>query len=157
MELGYNVGGLTAELSRSFKCADGVDTSVKHSYWQRELSNNPRKAAKKYRIYGESNEYSSRSINIPRCENVEFVCASGANLPFRDKSIDAVCSSNAVDIVKQPMRLLQEKLRILRENGLFLMSDRYDFHPSRSKEFPGTVKKSAMEVINKAMGEDKGH
>jgi SAM-dependent methyltransferase len=117
----------------------------------RRITKHLPKVFKKYRIYRERNQYYTRNINIPRCDNVEFVCALGGNLPLKNNSIDAVCSSNVIDIVKEPKCLLREKIRILRKNGLFLMSDPYDFHPLQLKAFSRLARKAAREMIRKVI------
>lgn len=147
VEVGCSIGGLTTKLSKFYNFAYGVDTSLETLLLARRIIKHLPKSLKKYRIYQERNKYYFRSIKVEPCENIEFICASGTNLPFRDKSIDAVCSCNVIDIVKEPRRLLQEKIRILKNRGIFLISDPYDFSPSRMKEFPKPLRKPAIEII----------
>jgi len=151
VEVGCGVGGLTAKLSRFYNFAYGVDTSLEILLLARRIIKGLPEGLNKYRIYQERNKYYFRSINIKKGKNVEFICASGNSLPFRDKSIDAVCSCNLIDVVKEPRVLLQEKIRILKNKGMFLISDPYDFQPSRMKEFPGQRRKPAIEVIKEGI------
>lgn len=147
VEVGCGVGGLTAKLSQFYNFAYGIDTSLETLLLARRIVKQIPKGLKKYRISQERNRYYFRGINVEGSKNVEFICASGNNLPFRDKSIDAVCSCNLIDVVKEPRRLLQEKMRILKNKGIFLISDPYDFSPLRMKEFPKPLRKPAIELI----------
>lgn len=147
VEIGCGVGGLTTKLTKFYDFSYGVDTSLETLLLARRIIKQLPKGLKKYCLYQERNKYYFRNIKVEGGRNVEFICASGANLPFRDKSVDAVCSCNVIDIVKEPRHLLQEKIRILKRKGIFLISDPYDFSPSRMKEFPKSLRKPAIEVI----------
>jgi len=147
VEIGCGVGGLTAKLSKLHNSAYGVDTSLETLVLARRIVKHLPEKFGKYRIFLERNRYSFRNLNVDKCKNVEFVCASGSNLPIKDRSIDVVCSSNVLDIIEEPIHFLQEKMRVLKHRGVFLMSDPYDFQPSRMKEFPKPLKKPAIEFI----------
>lgn len=151
VEVGCGVGGLTVKLSRFYDPAYGVDTSLEMLLLARRIVKRLPRRLSRYRICQERNKYCFRNIKVERRENVEFICASGNSLPFRDKSIDVVCSCNVIDVAQEPMRLLQEKIRILKNKGIFLIADPYDFSPSRMKEFPKSSRKPAIETIKETI------
>lgn len=153
VEVGCSVGGFAARLSRSFKFVYGVDVSFEALVLARRILKHLPKPLVRYRVYREREQYCWRRLKAPRCEKVEFLCASGSALPLRDRSVDAVCTANVIDIVPEPLCLLQEKIRVLREDGLFLMSDPYDFHPSRLKEFPASRRRTPREMIREVVAE----
>jgi hypothetical protein len=56
-----------------------------------------------------------------------------------------------VDIVEQPMKLVDEKLRVLTKGGLLLLSDPYEFYGARFKKLATRSRKSPLEVIKQRM------
>jgi hypothetical protein len=52
-----------------------------------------------------------------------------------------------VDIVEQPMELVDEKLRVLKKGGLLLLSDPYEFYGARFKRLKTQSRKSPLGII----------
>ncbi len=52
--------------------------------------------------------------------NVRFVTGLGETLPFRDKSFDLIVTSDVIEHVRDPMRVMQEITRCLKVGGLSL-------------------------------------
>ncbi|MCH6570802.1 MAG: hypothetical protein IH794_11910, partial [Acidobacteria bacterium] len=62
-----------------------------------------------------------------------------------------VSSCNVVDIVAQPMKLVDEKVRVLKKGGLLLLSDPYEFHGARFKRLKTRSRQSPLRVIKQRM------
>jgi SAM-dependent methyltransferase len=54
--------------------------------------------------------------------NVEFVQADVTTLPFDDAAFDVACSFEAIEHVAEPERLVAELRRVLREDGVCVLS-----------------------------------
>jgi len=60
---------------------------------------------------------------IPRSRtHADVVCGSGEYIPFSDDSFDTVFSDNVMDHTLRPVSVLEEIHRVLRSDGLFLLS-----------------------------------
>jgi GT2 family glycosyltransferase/protein-L-isoaspartate O-methyltransferase len=53
---------------------------------------------------------------------VTFVCADGASIPLADASVDVVVSFETIEHVPDPERLLHELRRVLRQDGVLVIS-----------------------------------
>jgi ubiquinone/menaquinone biosynthesis C-methylase UbiE len=56
-------------------------------------------------------------------ERVTFESADVHNIPYEDRSFDAVLSINMVHLVKDPVQMLNEMARILAPNGFVFVAD----------------------------------
>ncbi len=77
--------------------------------------------------------------------------ATGTNLPFKASSVDTVSSCNVVDIVPEPMKLMDEKVRVLKKGGLLLLSDPYEFYGVLFKRLETRSRKSPLRIIKQRM------
>ncbi len=77
--------------------------------------------------------------------------ATGDNLPFKASSVDTVSSCNVVDIVQQPMKLVDEKVRVLKKGGLLLLSDPSEFCGVMFKRLKTQSQKSPLSIIKQRM------
>lgn len=50
-------------------------------------------------------------------ENVVYIRGDASNLPFRDSSFDAVCCFAALYLIEEPMRAIEEIVRVLAPGG----------------------------------------
>ena len=128
LDIGCNVGGFTASQAQRSRFVYGLDVSFENLLLASQILKGRPKRLDRYRLYQEGKRYHWRSLQAPRCPNVEFVVATGDNLPFKASSVDTVSSCNVVDIVARPIELVDEKVRVLKKGGLLLLSDPYQFY-----------------------------
>ncbi len=147
LDIGCHVGGLTALQAQRSRLVYGVDVSFENLLLASQILKGRPKRLDRYRLYQEGKRYQWRRLHAPRCRNVEFVVATGDNLPFKASSVDTVSSCNVVDIVPQPMKLVDEKVRVLKKGGLLLLSDPYEFFGVRFKRLETRSRKSPLRII----------
>ena len=151
VDIGCHVGGFTALQAQRARFVYGIDVSFQNLLLASQIVKGRPKKLDRYRLYQEGKRYHWRDLDAPHCPNVEFVVAAGGNLPFKASSVDTVSSCNVVDIVEQPMKLVDEKLRVLKKGGLLLLSDPYEFYGARFKKLNTRSRKSPLEVIKQRM------
>jgi len=147
LDIGCHVGGFTALQAQRSRFVFGVDVSFENLLLASQILKGRPKGLDRYRLYQEGKRYQWRKLHAPRCQNVEFVVATGDNLPFKASSVDSVSSCNVVDIVEQPMKLVDEKVRVLKKGGLLLLSDPYEFHGARFNRLKTQSRKSPLKII----------
>jgi len=57
-----------------------------------------------------------------RRENLELIVLDGTRLPFKDSAFDVVLSIETIEHIKEYERLLQEYVRVLKEQGTLVLS-----------------------------------
>jgi len=147
LDIGCHVGGFTALQAQRSRFVFGLDVSFENLLLASQILKGRPKRLDRYRLYQEGMRYQWRSLHAPRCQNVEFVVATGDNLPFQASSVDTVSSCNVVDIVPQPLKLVDEKIRVLKKRGLLLLSDPYEFYGVSFKRLKTRSRKSPLRVI----------
>jgi len=151
LDIGCHVGGLTALLAQRSRFVFGVDVSFENLLLASQILKGRPAKLDRYRHYQEGKQYLWRRLTAPSCQNVEFVVATGGNLPFKASSVDTVSSCNVVDIVAQPMKLVDEKVRVLKKGGLLLLSDPYEFYGVMFKRLETRSRKSPLRIIKQRM------
>ncbi len=151
VDIGCHVGGFTALQAQRSRFVYGVDVSFEKLLLASRILKGRPKGLDRYRLYQEGKRYHWRKLHAPRCQNIEFVVATGDNLPFKASSVDTVSSCNVVDIVTQPMKLVDEKVRVLKKGGLLLLSDPYEFYGARFKKLETRSRKSPLSIIKQRM------
>ena len=147
LDIGCHVGGFTALQAQRSSFVYGLDVSFENLLLASQILKGRPKVMDRYRLYQEGKRYHWRRLKAPRCQNVEFVVATGENLPFKSAAVDTVSSCNVVDIVQEPMKLVDEKLRVLTSGGLLLLSDPYEFNGVTFMRLKTGSRKSPLEVI----------
>jgi SAM-dependent methyltransferase/uncharacterized protein YbaR (Trm112 family) len=151
LDIGCHVGGFTALQAQRSRFVFGLDVSFESLLLASQILKGRPKRLDRYRLYQEGTRYHWRNLHAPRCQNVEFVVATGDNLPFKASSVDTVSSCNVVDIVPKPMELVDEKLRVLKKGGLLLLSDPYEFYGVMFKRLETRSRKSPLRLIKQRM------
>lgn len=68
-------------------------------------------------------------VMIERAENrvpkASFIVSDSLNLPFKNNSFDGVICECTMSVIEEPLMVLNEINRILKEGGCFLLSDLY--------------------------------
>ena len=57
------------------------------------------------------------AVHETECDNVAFVRGNASDLPFRDGTFDAVCCFAALYLIEEPMRAIEEIVRVLAPGG----------------------------------------
>ncbi len=151
VDIGCHVGGFTALQAQRSRLVYGMDLSFEKLLLASQILKGRPTKLDRYRLYEEGKRYRWRGLQAPICQNVEFVVATGENLPFEASSVDTVSSCNVVDIVQEPMKLVDEKLRVLKKGGLLLLSDPYEFYGTRFKKLSTRSRKSPLKLIKQRM------
>ncbi len=151
LEVGCHVGGLTAAQARRFAFAYGVDLSFENLLLAGRILMARPQGMKHYRLHREGGRAARRRLAVEPCANVEFFLAAGASLPFRAESFDAVSSCNVIDIVPEPLKLLDEKTRVLKKGGLFLLADPYEFYGEKWKRLETDKRKTPLEIVKERL------
>ena len=153
LDIGCHVGGLTALQAQRSRFVFGVDVSFEHLLLASQVLKGRPTKLDRYRHYQEGKQYHWRRLHAPSCPNVEFVVATGNNLPFKASSVDTVSSCNVVDIVPKPMELMDEKVRVLKKGGLLLLSDPYQFYGVMFKRLETRSRKSPLGIIKQRIAD----
>ena len=151
LDIGCHVGGFTALQAQRSRFVFGIDVSFESLLLASQILKGRPKRLDRYRLYQEGTKYHWRNLHVPRSQNVEFVVATGDNLPFKASSVETVSSCNVVDIVPQPIQLIDEKIRVLKKGGLLLLSDPYEFYGVRFKKLKTRSRKSPLRVIKQKL------
>ena len=122
VDAGCGAGGLVYRLAPHYEKVIGVDLSFSSVLLARSiLLHQPQKYDRHY-VRTERDAFTPRDLDHARRPNVEVIVADCTNLPFGDKSADAVASANIVDIV-HPHTPLREAARVIRTGGHLLFTD----------------------------------
>ena len=78
-------------------------------------------------------------VGMARRNGVVPIRATGQFLPLADQSIDCILMSSLLHMVREPLKLLQECRRVLRQDGhvVFSVPNHYQFIPRLMKSFAG--------------------
>ena len=85
-----------------------------------------------------------RAVADTRARNVGYVRADAARLPFADSSVDAVCCFAALHLFSQPLRALDQMIRVLRPGGRIALMAAYARGPA--------VVRTAADVLAATVG-----
>lgn len=147
VDIGCHVGGFLAKQAQRCRFAFGVDLSFETLLLAGRILRGRPTRLTRYRLYREGTRYTWRALNASPVPNVEFVVASGTHLPFKSETFEIVSSCNVVDIVPEPLTLVDEKLRVLKTGGLFLTSDPYQFYGVGMDRLKPYRRKSPLAII----------
>lgn len=147
VDIGCHVGGFLAKQAQRCRLVFGVDLSFENLLLAGRILRGRPTHLTRYRLYREGTRYTWRTLNASPVPNVEFVVASGTHLPFKPDTFDMVSSCNVVDIVPEPLTLVDEKLRVLKTGGLLLTSDPYQFYGVLMERLKPYRHKSPLAII----------
>jgi len=138
LDIGCNVGRMSRELAAHCGVVYGVDMAFGAAFTARRALLGKPSQLTNYDLFRDGHIRESRLLDLPPLQNAEVLIASGTNLPFPDSAFDVVNSSNIIDVVSDPAKLVQEKRRALKDGGIFAMTDPYCWEISASIEkWPG--------------------
>ena len=128
LDMGCSVGGLTLRLAGFCGRAIGVDLSFEKIITARRTLLREPCGPTALRIYREGISYDSEPLPDFSVGNVEFVVATGSDVPLDSASAGVITSCNLIDIVNDPFEVLAEKARILAADGVLAISTPYLDH-----------------------------
>ncbi len=128
VDLGCSVGGLTTRCAELAHFAIGVDLSFEKILTARRIVLAEPREPDPLRLYREGSSYDAIPIPEVDVSNIEFIVASGTEIPLAHEATGLVSSCNLVDVVADPLKLLQEMERILSSAGLLLVATPYLDH-----------------------------
>jgi SAM-dependent methyltransferase len=123
LDVGTSVGRGAAELAGYFEYSIGVDLSFPALLAaRRHLLATPDPLGE-YLLETEKGRWESRAMpQVPPAENLDFVVASGANLPVAAGAAACVSAFNVLCAATDPFALLDDFARVLEPGGLLLVS-----------------------------------
>jgi SAM-dependent methyltransferase len=126
LDAGCGGGGLLARVAPAFAAAFGVDLSFLAVLLARRAVLHRPEAERSYYLTVRRGQEVERPLSLQPAEGAEFVVGDCCALPFPPGLFDAVCSSNVIDIAGVD-RPLDEGARVLRGDGMLLLSDPFYF------------------------------
>ncbi len=72
-------------------------------------------------------EYASDLISCNDSENVHLIRGDALVLPFKENVFDVVTATAITEHVSDPIQLIREAFRVLRENGIFIITTPHPF------------------------------
>ncbi|MCC2669479.1 MAG: SAM-dependent methyltransferase [Armatimonadetes bacterium] len=133
LDAGCGGGGLVARIASRFGSAFGLDLSFLAILLARRTVLHRPEAERSYILRTRIDQELERPLSVKRADNAEFVVGDATALPFPSSLFDAVCSSNIIDIVGIDGPL-DAAVRVLRPNGLFLLTDPFYFRTGQAPE-----------------------
>jgi len=67
-------------------------------------------------------EYSKELIQACDDKNIEIIQGDAQNMPFKDNTFDIVYATALIEHLEQPIKMLQEIYRILKTNGIIIIT-----------------------------------
>lgn len=126
VEVGASVGRVSADLAAAYEFCVGVDWSFTAVLAARRLLLGQPHALEDYALELEKGQVEMRPLSeVPGQENLDFVVADGACLPFARRSAACVAALNVLCAVPQPARVMAEFSRVSEDSGLLLLSSPY--------------------------------
>jgi SAM-dependent methyltransferase len=72
-------------------------------------------------------EYASDLISCNDSENIHLIRGDASILPFKDNVFDVVAATAIIEHLSDPAILVREAFRVLRENGIFIVTTPHPF------------------------------
>jgi SAM-dependent methyltransferase len=144
LDIGCGAGGLLARVAPHYVTSIGIDLSFLCVLLARKALLHSPAGERSYLLPQHRGNEIERPLPLQRLSNVEAVVADGTALPFPSTLFDTVCSSNLIDIA--PMdATLDEGVRVLADDGMFLLTDPFYFRDGQVPEGePKTVLRDAF-------------
>lgn len=67
-------------------------------------------------------EYNKELINTCEDKNIEIIQGDAQNMPFENNSFDIVYATALIEHLNEPIKMLQETYRILKPNGIIIIT-----------------------------------
>jgi len=135
LDTGCAVGRFTFEMASKFDFAVGVDNSAVFIRTAREIMI---KRQKEVEVALEGVLTQKMLLALPGewpTENVEFIVADAQALPFASKSFSSLASLNMVDKLPNPLKHLEETVRLARrDKAQFLLSDPFSWSEQSAEQ-----------------------
>src|SRR5579859_4179677 len=132
LDVGCSVGGLVYKLAGFSSFVYGIDYAFPSVLVARSILLGQPKSLDCYRLPLTGTRYRTEQIRMERLTNVEIVVASAESLPFVKGMFDVVTGANLVDRMGSPLELVRAIDAVLREDGLVLLTDPYDWRMAHS-------------------------
>lgn len=128
LDIGCGTGRLTGELAqRGIRFAIGLDYSPVMAVRATMVINGERGKRFNLTVRSSRTKLHKASVLGWGLENCAFAVADAHALPIPQQSIDSVACINLLHRVKNPKRVIQEICRVIRQEGILLVSNSYDW------------------------------
>jgi SAM-dependent methyltransferase len=136
VEVGASVGRTAADLAGDYRYCIGLDWSFRAVLSARRLLLSQPSRQETYPLEGERGDLVERELRPVRSpDNLDYVVADGAALPFAQGGTACVAALNVLCAVTTPKQLVDELCRVAAPGGLLLVSSPYwsDTEPGLQK------------------------
>lgn len=116
LDIGCCTGGVTHLLAEKSKFAYGVDTSFECLLGASRVTKHFPEKQDTFKIK-EAGGLKEKRINIKKADNIDFILASGDNLPFKQGLFKIYVAANVVDIARNNLNIIEESVRVLSKHG----------------------------------------
>jgi SAM-dependent methyltransferase/uncharacterized protein YbaR (Trm112 family) len=132
VDIGCNVGGLLHRLRKKFDFLVGIDISFAAALYARSILLRSPHRLDRCRLRTAGSGVAELQIDVPIASNVEVVVGASDQLPIALGTMTAACAANILEIVHDPMGLLDEMDRVLCKGGTFIHTSPYYWRADRS-------------------------
>lgn len=151
LDVGCSVGGLSAQLSK-YAGTVGIDTSFLSVLAARRIMLGSPSAKTAYRAYHEGDRYEEIAADVRRgAHDVEFIVASGLS-PAIVEPVDMVCAVNLIDLVPDPVALIDSLAAQVVTGGHILITSPYGWSGVSKARWIGGTDTSSADALREALG-----
>ncbi|MDD4202256.1 MAG: methyltransferase domain-containing protein [Candidatus Omnitrophica bacterium] len=121
IDVGCSFGRLTLLLAKKCSFSYGVDISFTDLLTASRIIKHVPNKLSRFKVK-ESGKSKTKTTNIIKSNNLDFILASADNLPFKDNLFEVSINSNIVDIASKNVNILKEAGRTLEKKGELFVS-----------------------------------
>jgi len=132
VDLGCGAGGLLHYLRKNTQMSIGVDISFPAALEAQRIHRALPTKKKNYSFYKSSQNSELRELDIGCNLDAHFLVGDATNPPVRDQIADLVTSVNILEIVSNPITLVDSIQSILKDSGIWTNSSPYYWRNDRS-------------------------
>lgn len=128
LDIGCGTGRMTAEFARfGIDLAIGIDYSAVMVEKAARILCSERSSSIGFKVRSSRSHLLDATIEGWGLKNCAFLIADAQYLPIKNDSIDIIACINVLHRVKDPRKIITNLERVLKNNGILIMSNSYDW------------------------------